>query len=89
MYFRQAPRVKELKAPSASTPASEPRPASRDSHAVKIEVPGKESSTGRPGSSYPAIKSSTVDVDAKPIYKAIGKAITDMDMDAGTNSLVF
>lgn len=43
--------------------------------------------TGRPGSSYPAIKSSTIDVDAKPVYEPSGKVITDMDMDTGNGFL--
>ena len=49
---------------------------------VKAEISGKDTPT-RPGSSYPAVKSSKIDVDAKPIYEANGKPITEIDMDAG------
>ena len=50
---------------------------------MKAEPSGKETPT-RLGSSYPAIRSSDVDVDAKPIYELNGKPITDVDLDAGT-----
>ena len=42
-----------------------------------------KSVSSRPGSSYPGIRTSKIDVDAKPVYEANGKPITEIDMDAG------
>lgn len=33
--------------------------------------------------SYPAIKTSAIDVDARPIYEPNGKPITEVDLDQG------
>ncbi|MCJ1252242.1 cleavage polyadenylation factor subunit fip1 [Lignoscripta atroalba] len=51
------------------------------SPAAKIEASATAPPT-RLGSTYPAIKTSNVDVDAKPIYEPNGKPITEIDMDA-------
>ena len=59
-------------------PKAEPSPA------LKAEPPLKTSTpVSRPGSSYPPVKTSKIDVDAKPIYELTGKPITEVDMDAG------
>ena len=55
---------------------------SQPSSVIKSEPPVKAAPT-KPGSSYPGIKTSKIDVDAKPIYEANGKPITEIDMDAG------
>ena len=52
----------------------------------RIEAPAK-ATPPRSGASYPAIKTSQVDVDAKPIYEPNGKPITEFDMDAGNAAL--
>ncbi|KAL8762788.1 MAG: hypothetical protein Q9184_001270 [Pyrenodesmia sp. 2 TL-2023] len=66
--------------PSVSTDLSVKRP---HSPAVKLETIGKATSTPtRPGSSYPAVRTSSIDVDAKPIHGPTGKLITEVDMDA-------
>ncbi len=67
-----------------------PRPASTD-HAAKTPVPAPRADTPttkaqplKSGAEYPALRTSTIDVDAKPIYPPTGKPITEIDMDAGT-----
>ena len=55
----------------------------RDTPSLKVEPLSKEPISLRPGASYPAVKISTVDVDAKPIHEASGRPITEVDMDAG------
>lgn len=60
----------------------------RDTPALKVESLSKEPISLRPGASYPAVKSSTVDVDAKPIHEASGKPITEVDMDAGWSKVL-
>ncbi|KAL9104559.1 MAG: hypothetical protein Q9163_000533 [Psora crenata] len=77
----QPPRVNALKnsAPIRS-PSSEPAPARRSSPAVKADPLGRETPS-RTGASYPAVKTSTVDVDFQPIYEPTGKPIMEVDMD--------
>lgn len=53
---------------------------------VKNESTAKPSPS-RPSAFYPAIKTSTIDVDARPIYVPSDKPITDIDLDAGTSSV--
>ncbi|KAL8958976.1 MAG: hypothetical protein Q9193_004074 [Seirophora villosa] len=62
---------------AADTSAKPPR-----SPAVKVEATGKATAPAKPGSSYPAIRTSSIDVDAKPIHGPSGKLITEVDMDA-------
>ncbi|KAI4142164.1 MAG: hypothetical protein LQ341_003281 [Variospora aurantia] len=52
------------------------------SPAIKVETTGKATPPTKPGSSYPAIRTSSIDVDAKPIHGPSGKHITEVDMDA-------
>lgn len=40
----------------------------------------------RSGADYPPVRTSTIDLDAKPIYEPTGKPITAIDMDAGNVS---
>jgi pre-mRNA 3'-end-processing factor FIP1 len=71
---------------SAPPKAESPLPATKISPtpAVKVEAPPKSPQPPvKPGSSYPAIHSSTIDLDAKPIHEPSGKSIMDVDMDAG------
>lgn len=86
---RQPPRTSALKVTAPPrTPAPDQTPVRKGSPAVKAEssVKGKDGPS-RPGSSYPAVKTSNLDLDAKPVYEPNGKSITDIDMDAGTSSL--
>lgn len=39
----------------------------------------------RLGASYPAVKTSKIDPDARPLYEPNGKPITEIDMDAGSD----
>lgn len=77
-----------VRASSVRTPALDQtaRPSSRS--AVKLETPAK-AAPPRSGASYPAVKSSKVDLDAKPIYEPTGKRITEIDMDAGSSANFF
>ncbi|MCJ1275736.1 cleavage polyadenylation factor subunit fip1 [Puttea exsequens] len=77
----QPPRANALKiqAPDRK-PSTDLLAAQRESPAIKNETAMKETAT-RPGSSYPAVKMSSIDVDAKPVYNPAGKPITDIDMD--------
>lgn len=43
--------------------------------------PAKPTGPQKPGSAYPAIHSSTIDVNANPIHPATGKPITSTDLD--------
>ena len=62
------------------SPAPGPKPTL--SPAIRVDPQGKPSEPQRPGSSYPAIRSSTIDIEAKPIHEPSGKPITEVDMDA-------
>ena len=55
--------------------------------AVKVETSTK-ATPARSGASYPAVKTSQLDVDAKPVYEPNGKPITEIDMDAGRVALI-
>lgn len=85
--LRQAPRPNAIKvAPSPSPRAlkAEQATARKGSPAIKREaMPKDREFQSRPGSSYPAVKTSNLDVDAKPIYEPNGKPITEIDMDTG------
>ena len=78
---RQPARINALKTQPGRIPSTHSG-VRKDSLATKNEASGRESQS-RPGSSFPAIKTSSIDIDAKPIYEATGKPITDIDMDAG------
>ncbi|KAH8696304.1 Fip1 motif-domain-containing protein [Talaromyces proteolyticus] len=43
---------------------------------------GRPVATLKPGTEYPAIRTSTIDVDADPIHPATGKPVTATDLDA-------
>ncbi|KAI4124736.1 MAG: hypothetical protein LQ338_004654 [Usnochroma carphineum] len=74
-----APKIQPGRTPSTSVDVSS-KPLSP---AVKVETTGKATPTpARPGSSYPAVRVSSIDVDAKPIHGPTGKPITELDMDA-------
>ncbi|KAL8822681.1 MAG: hypothetical protein Q9191_006588 [Dirinaria sp. TL-2023a] len=50
---------------------------------IKIEAQSRPTATPpRSGASYPAVRTSKIDVDVKPVYEANGKPITQIDMDA-------
>ena len=79
---RQPPRINALKPQPGRIPSTDPGVVRKDSSAIKNEATGREGQS-RPGSSFPAVKTSSIDIDAKPIYEATGKPITDIDMDTG------
>lgn len=68
----------------------------QESKAIKIEAPPQQPATApsqpaktavpallqQPGTAYPAVRTSTIDVNADPIYPGTGKPITQIDMDA-------
>ncbi|MCJ1468021.1 cleavage polyadenylation factor subunit fip1 [Pseudocyphellaria aurata] len=49
---------------------------------VKNETTPAKPAPSRPSALYPAIKTSTIDVDARPIYEPNDKPITEIDLDA-------
>ncbi|KAL9613898.1 MAG: hypothetical protein Q9167_001576 [Letrouitia subvulpina] len=82
---RQQSRVSAIKVPPARTQSASTEVGSRSvrSSGVKGESTGKTTPTlMKSGAQYPPVKSSTVDLDAKPIYAPNGKPITEIDMDA-------
>ncbi|CAI7587782.1 unnamed protein product [Penicillium viridicatum] len=69
----------------SATPSATPR------HETATPIPGHPAAAGataarpsseKPGSAYPAIHSSTIDVNANPIHPMTGKPIMSTDMDA-------
>ncbi|KAF2645590.1 hypothetical protein P280DRAFT_442240 [Massarina eburnea CBS 473.64] len=79
--------------PEAPKPAAPPKPA--ENKAINIRDPSDQTSTpaqapratipqlqGQPGTAYPAVKSSSIDVNADPAYPALGKSILQVDIDA-------
>ncbi|KAF2241043.1 hypothetical protein BU26DRAFT_556480 [Trematosphaeria pertusa] len=72
------------------------RPAQpQESKAIKIEAPPQPSSTpsqapksivphlpSQPGTAYPIVHTSNVDVNADPVYPPLGKPLSQIDMDA-------
>ena len=81
-FGRQPTRLNALKTQPGRIQSTDSSVLRKDSSAIKNEASGRESQS-RPGSSFPAIKTSSIDIDAKPVYEATGKPITDIDMDAG------
>lgn len=79
---RQPPRINALKTQPSRIPSTDLGIVRKDSSAIKNEASAREGQS-RPGSSFPAVKTSSIDIDAKPIYEATGKPITDIDMDTG------
>ena len=82
----QDPRIDSLKkfapARSPSNDLNVPAPVGIDSAALKTEFTGKKTHD-RSGASYPPVKTSTVDVDLKPVHEPSSKPIIEVDMDAG------
>ena len=83
---RQPARINALKTQPGRITSTDSSILRKESSAIKNEASGRESQS-RPGSSFPAVKTSSIDIDAKPIYEATGKPITDIDMDAGTPAI--
>lgn len=88
--LRQPPRTNALKvAAPPKTPTADQAPVRRGSPAVKAEASVKErGALSKPGSSYPAVKTSALDVDANPVYEPHGKPIIEIDMDSGALSII-
>ena len=79
---RQPQRVNAVKQSSVGTATPDPINKPFQSPAPGQEGPAKSTSS-RPGITYPATKTSKIDVEARPIYEPNGKPITEIDMDAG------
>ena len=79
---RQSARLNSLRSQPGRAPSTDPGVGRNDSPAIKNEVSTRESQS-KPGSSFPEVRLSNIDIDAKPIYDATGKPITNIDMDAG------
>ncbi|KAL8731212.1 MAG: hypothetical protein Q9181_004389 [Wetmoreana brouardii] len=81
----QASRANAIKTQPGRTPSVSVDPTSKGprSPAVKVETTGQATPTPlKSGASYPAVRTSSIDVDAKPIHGPSGKPITEVDMDA-------
>lgn len=63
----------------SATPSATPR---LDNAAPQVSHATTEASNEKPGSAYPAIHSSTIDVNANPVHPTTGKPIMSTDMDA-------
>ncbi|CAG8151454.1 unnamed protein product [Penicillium salamii] len=63
----------------SATPSATPR---LDNTAPQVGHATTEASNEKPGSAYPAIHSSTIDVNANPVHPTTGKPIMSTDMDA-------
>ncbi|KAI9792634.1 MAG: hypothetical protein M1833_001038 [Piccolia ochrophora] len=61
---------------TSSDGTSKPSPLPKAEPAKKPTTPPKS------GADYPAVRSSTIDVDAAPTYDAAGKSITEIDIDS-------
>ena len=86
--FRRPLRNESYK--SSTTRAEAPQAVQRagQSPAIKLEARARATPPpSKPGSSYPAVRTSSLDVDAKPIHEPSGKPITEVDLDAGKVSL--
>lgn len=79
---RQFQRVNAIKQSPVGTATPDPISKPLQLPATGQEAPAK-STTSRPGTTYPAIKISKIDVEARPMYEPNGKSITEVDMDAG------
>ncbi|ORY02048.1 Fip1 motif-domain-containing protein [Clohesyomyces aquaticus] len=81
---------------TASKPPAHDKPPA-ESKAIKIEQPPQTSTThSKPssttpsatllphqqGTAYPAVRTSTIDVNADPVYPPAGKTVSQIDMDA-------
>ncbi|KAF2855601.1 hypothetical protein T440DRAFT_550976 [Plenodomus tracheiphilus IPT5] len=79
----QESKAIKIEAPplSTTTPSQPPRPSST---APQQHPPGSivPQLALTPGTSYPAIRSSTLDINANPTYPPAGKPVLSMDMDA-------
>lgn len=79
----------KIEAPQSSTPSKQPQASTTPAPAAPGPL-GRLSSpaAGRPGSSYPEVKTSTLNLDANPMLNATGKPIynTDMDTDFAADS---
>jgi hypothetical protein len=67
-------------------PSAEPNP-SLPSRAVKSE--GLKDTSLKPGTEYPAIATSNIKLDGKPVYEPVGKPITQVDLDEGKEAPEF
>ena len=84
---RQSQRINVVKTSPARAATPDVFNKSLQSPAPGHEALAKPPSS-RSGATYPAIKISKIDVEARPIYEPNGKPITEIDMDAGRRLMV-
>ncbi|KAK7543302.1 Fip1 motif-domain-containing protein [Phyllosticta citricarpa] len=73
------------KSEPARTASADPSKAQGSAHAAPSSGANKSSAPSapqKPGSAYPEVRTSTVDVNGNPVYEALGKPITEVDIDA-------
>ncbi|KAJ5184143.1 Pre-mRNA polyadenylation factor fip1 [Penicillium capsulatum] len=73
--------------PKPGTPSVTPRPDGQTPTPAPAAPTAKPGAPQKPGSAYPAIHSSTIDVNGNPVHPMTGKTIlaTDMDTDFPTD----
>ncbi|KAL8698846.1 MAG: hypothetical protein Q9224_001669, partial [Gallowayella concinna] len=78
-----ASRINAIKLPAGRTPSVSADVKPPRSPAIKAETTGKATPTHiKSGASYPGFRTSSIDVEAKPVHGPTGKPITEVDMDA-------
>ena len=61
-----------------------PSKAAKPAHDVTAQQALPKTNTlQKPGSEFPEVHASNVDVDADPIYEPVGKPIIELDFDTG------
>ena len=85
IFISHNQRLSAVKGSRARTPSTEPGPKLQAPPAVKRESASRITPPIS-GASFPAVKTSNIDVDAKPIYEPAGKPITEVDMDVGKSN---
>ena len=86
MLIRQSQRATAAKKTPGEILSSDAALKPQKSPVVKNEITAK-TSPSHSSALYPAIKTSTIDVDARPIYEPNDKPITEIDLDAGMSSI--
>ena len=77
---RQPSRYNTIRNIPARTASSEA--GTKPSPQVKAETSAKPSPS-KSGADYPEVRTSKIDVDAKPVYEPAGKPITAVNIDEG------
>ena len=88
LHARKPPRISAVKDAPVRTGSPAGTLKTQAPSASKKE-PSRRDTPARVGSSYPAVKTSRIDIDAVPIHEPTGKPVTEVDMDAGTSHGTF